>query len=229
MKRFLVVTVLAALVAGCPKTDTGVTTATPIPTPAAVEKGKGRVESSTVPGETMMKAANGWHGVYKNLIGVIHAPEDQVEWTQFSEFGWKDTLPYKEYGAQPAGWWVYVAPYWFIWDTRDGQKELGGSGSLVSSDGQTPAAGGRNGFIDPSTIPGRVAFRAALGKTDAQYTNMLAVIQDPDDEKEFTKFSEFGWQPTKSYKTYGQAPAGYWVYVAPYWVIWNLKDRKPGP
>lgn len=230
MKRLLVLPVLAVF-AACPKQDAAVTAPTPIPaaTPDPAAPGKGRVEAATVPEETMMKAANGWHGVYKNLLVVLHAPEDEVQFTQFSEFGWKDAFPYKEYGAQPAGWWVYVAPYWFVWDTRDGQKELSGPGGLIPSDGQTPPAGGRNGFIDPTSLPGRVVFRAALGKQDALYSNMLAAIQDPDDAKEFSKFSEYGWQPTKNYKTYGQVPAGYWVYVEPYWVIWNLKDRKPGP
>jgi hypothetical protein len=230
VKRLLVVPVLAMLAAGCPKQDGGGTTATPVPSPGAVEAGKGRVDPETVPSETMLKAANGWHGVYKNLLAVIHAPEDKASFSQFSEFGWKDAFPYKEYGAQPAGWWVYVAPYWFVWDTRDGQKEnTGSAGALIPADGKIPPAGERNGFVDPTSLPGHIVFRAALGKTDARYSNMLAAIQDPDDVKEFSKFSEYGYQPVKNYKTYGQAPAGFWVYVEPYWIVWNLKDGRTGP
>lgn len=229
MKRLLVLPALAILVGGCPKQEAAVTAPTPVPAPTAVEAGKGRVKAETVPSETMLKAANGWHGTYKNLLAVIHAPEDQASYSQFSEFGWKDAFAYKQYGAQPAGWWVYVAPYWFVWDTRDGQREEAGPGGLIPSDGKTPPIGERDGFVDPTTLPGHIVFRAALGKTDARYSNMLAAIQDPHDAKEFTSFSEYGWQPTRNYKTYGQAPAGFWVYVEPYWIVWNLKDGRTGP
>jgi hypothetical protein len=178
----------------------------------------------------MLKAANGWHGTYKNLQIVIFDPEDEAQFTQFSEFGWKDAYAYKDYGGMPAGWWVYVAPYWFVWDTRDGQREeTGAAGGLIPSDGKIANAGERNGFVDPKTVPGHIIFRAALGKTDMKYTNILAVIQDPEDVKDYSPWSEYGWQPTKTYKTYGQAPAGFWVYVEPYWVIFNLRDGKTGP
>lgn len=230
MKRLtLSALVLAALAAsGCPKQE-AVTTATPIPS-ATPEPKRGVVDVSVVPKETMLKAANGWHGTYKNLLTVLYDPEDEKQFTQFSEFGWKDPFPYKEYGAMPAGWWVYVAPFWFVWDTRDGQREATSSaGAIVSSDGKIAPAGERNGFVDPATVPGRYIFRAALGKTDARYSNLLAVIQDPDDVKEYSKWSEYGWQPARDYKTYGKAPAGFWVYVEPYWVIWNLRDGKTGP
>lgn len=238
--RLLVAAVALSLpLAGCPKqTDPagpdGAPTASPTPGgpgPEAAGKGRGRVDAESVPFETRMKAANGWNGTYKNLLAVLHAPEDERSYSKFSEYGWKDAQPYKEYGLQPAGWWVYVEPYWFIFDTRNGDRKVGGGpGAAVSSDGAIPPAapGVRPGLVDPGSLPDVVMLRAASGR-DAKYTNALAAIHDPEDAKSHSKHSEYGWRDTTSYKTYGQVPAGFWVYVEPYWVVWNLKDGKTGP
>ena len=238
---------LALAASGCPKKTEPAGPAYPSPTatppspqpgpeepgpgPGPQSAGRGRVDPETVPWETRLKAANGWNGTYRNLLAVVHAPEDRASYSPFSEYGWKDAQPYKEYGLQPAGWWVYVEPYWFVFDTRNGDRKVGGGpGAAVSSDGTIPPAapGVRAGLVDPGTLPPGILVRAASGR-DAKYTNALAAVHDPEDAKSVTKHSEYGWRDTTSYKTYGQVPAGWWVYVEPYWVVWNLKDGKPGP
>ena len=207
--------------------------ATPVSSapPAAVrEAARGKVVLSSVPDEKKLRAANGWNGSYRNLLLVLHVPEDEASYSAFSEYGYREATQYRTFGAVPAGWWVYVAPYWFVWDVRDGQRGEAGPGVAIPTDGKLPAATPetRHGLVDPATLPAPVMLRAAVGKT-AKYTNVLASIYDPADAKSYTAFSEQGWKDGGPHKGYGQLPAGYWVYVEPYWLIWNLKDGRTGP
>ena len=228
----LLIPAAAVLLGGCPKPAEPAGDVSPAAAAADAppRKGEGVVAADSVPMELKIKAANGWDGTYRSLLAVIHAPEDAASYTAFTEFGAKEAALYKDYGPQPAGWWVYVEPYWFIWDTRNGERSDVGPGQVIPSDGKLPAAGAgvRDGLVDPTTLPPAVKLRAALGR-DAKYTNALAAIHDPADAKEFTPFSEYGWREVTNYKTYGQVPEGFWVYVEPYWVIWNLKDGQTGP
>ena len=91
----------------------------------------------------------------------------------------------------------------------------------------TPAV--KPGRVDPAAVPMDVKLRASHGKdTKDVYVNAVAAIYDPDDVKEFTAFDEYGYRNAIDYKTYGNIPAGYWVYASPYWVVWQLKNGKPG-
>lgn len=85
------------------------------------------------------------------------------------------------------------------------------------------------GRVDPPTVPTAVKMRAASGKT-GKYSNAIAAIYAPEDEKDNSPFSEYGWRDaTESYKNVGPMPGGWWVYASPYWVIWDLKDGQRGP
>jgi hypothetical protein len=90
------------------------------------------------------------------------------------------------------------------------------------------------GRVDPTTVPATVMVRAAAGK-DSKYTNPLASFYEPDDFKSYSDYSEYGWREavtdmnSADFKKYGPTPAGWWVYVKPYWVVWNLKGGKTGP
>lgn len=124
---------LAVGLAGCgPKTgstsSTGseATNKTKIETTATHEGAMtpGKVDPAKVPTETKMRASRGAKEgvVYQNALAAIYAPEDQKDFSAYDEYGWKKAGPYKTYGDMPAGWWVYSAPYWIVWDLKNGQR-----------------------------------------------------------------------------------------------------------
>ena len=95
---------------------------------------------------------------------------------------------------------------------------------------KAPATAGEQepGRVDPATVPQVIKLRAATGKT-SKYTNVRAAILQPEDAKEFTSFSEYGWREAmEDYEGMGPMPSGYWVYAEPYWIIWDLRDGKRG-
>jgi hypothetical protein len=54
-------------------------------------------------------------GKYRNLLGQFKAPEDRAECGEFKEIG---AGPPKSLAGRkdlPAGAWVYVYPYWYVW------------------------------------------------------------------------------------------------------------------
>lgn len=63
---------------------------------------------------------------------------------------------------------------------------------------------------------------------DGNYSNLLRKIKVPLDEKRNGKVCDFGFYPATSYFEHQDLPHGYWVYVAPYWYIWE-KSKKPAP
>ena len=85
----------------------------------------GRVDPGTVPMDVKMKASRGAAEgvVYTNALAAIYAPADVKEFPAYEEFGWRKAGNYKTWGAFPAGWWVYVEPYWVVWDLKNGQRE----------------------------------------------------------------------------------------------------------
>lgn len=105
--------------------------------------------------------------------------------------------------------------------------------SVSPQSAKAPATSGdaaeqKPGRVDPSTVPQVVKLRAATGKT-AKYSNIRAAILQPEDAKEFTSFSEYGWREAmEEYEGMGPMPAGYWVYAEPYWIVWDLRDGKRG-
>lgn len=90
---------------------------------ANAEKETGRVDPRTVPQLVKLRAAAGKESKYTNVKAAIYQPEDAKEYTPYSEYGWRDSLEdYEGMGPMPAGWWVYVEPYWIVWDLRDGHR-----------------------------------------------------------------------------------------------------------
>jgi hypothetical protein len=92
------------------------------------------------------------------------------------------------------------------------------------------------GRVELSAVPQALLITAQLGKkTNSRYDNALAAAYAPADKSSYTEFSEYGWRAavtdpkSELFLKYGPMPAGYWVYAAPYWVVWNLKNGKTGP
>ena len=71
---------------------------------------------------------------------------------------------------------------------------------------------------------------AALKKATAggKYQMLLRQIKVPADRDSYGDFSDYGSYGATDYALYRDLPAGYWVYVAPYWYIWrDVKAQRP--
>ena len=77
------------------------------------------VETSPAPVQPLTReqaeAKASVNGRYKNLLRIIEAPEDSAAYGSFSDFGRWEGTSYRGLDNLPQGYWVYVAPYWFIW------------------------------------------------------------------------------------------------------------------
>jgi hypothetical protein len=59
------------------------------------------------------------HGKYANLLQKICVPGDEQTYGAFNDWGYWDGTEWAGYSNLPAGYWVYVAPNWYIWgETR---------------------------------------------------------------------------------------------------------------
>jgi Ca-activated chloride channel family protein len=55
------------------------------------------------------------NGKYKNLLRIIDAPDDSSAYGGFSDYGRWEGTSYRGQNNLPQGYWVYVAPHWYIW------------------------------------------------------------------------------------------------------------------
>jgi hypothetical protein len=55
-------------------------------------------------------------GVYGDLIKTVYVPGDLETYGEFNNYGWWGPGPWAG-EMQPAGYWVYVYPHWFVWAT----------------------------------------------------------------------------------------------------------------
>jgi Ca-activated chloride channel family protein len=54
-------------------------------------------------------------GKYRTLLRRIEVADDQPTYGEFKDFGRWDGVTYKTHNNLPHGYWVYVAPHWYIW------------------------------------------------------------------------------------------------------------------
>lgn len=54
-------------------------------------------------------------GKYKSLLRRLNVPEDSERYGQFNDYGFSETKSYGGSDNLPAGYWVYIAPHWYIW------------------------------------------------------------------------------------------------------------------
>jgi len=55
------------------------------------------------------------NGKYKSLLRRLNVPEDAQKYGQFRDYGFDKSKSYGGSDNLPEGYWVYVAPYWYIW------------------------------------------------------------------------------------------------------------------
>jgi hypothetical protein len=54
-------------------------------------------------------------GKYATLLRKISVPEDKVKYGSVYDYGYWSNSTYADYEKLPTGYWVYVAPHWYIW------------------------------------------------------------------------------------------------------------------
>ncbi len=54
-------------------------------------------------------------GKYRTLLRRIEVADDQPTYGEFRDFGRWEGAAYKTHEKLPSGYWVYVAPHWYIW------------------------------------------------------------------------------------------------------------------
>jgi Ca-activated chloride channel family protein len=70
---------------------------------------------ATVLGREEAEAKATVNGKYRNLLRIVEAPADAESYGPFHDYGrWEETS-YAGQSNLPQGYWVYVAPNWFIW------------------------------------------------------------------------------------------------------------------
>ena len=62
-------------------------------------------------------------GKYSKLLKKIEVAEDKASYGDFNDYGYDTTTEWAGYKDLPPGYWVYVAPNWYIWgETKDKEK-----------------------------------------------------------------------------------------------------------
>ena len=81
--------------------------------PASVPASK--PESPAALTHEQAEAKAGMNGKYQNLLRIVPAEGDAATYGTFHEFGRWDGTSYLDQNNLPQGYWVYVAPDWYIW------------------------------------------------------------------------------------------------------------------
>ena len=55
---------------------------------------------------------------YRLLLTRIEVPSDQVVYSSFYDSGYLERPQYAGFVDLPSGYWVYVAPHWYIWGSK---------------------------------------------------------------------------------------------------------------
>src|SRR5207302_10182472 len=114
----------------------------------------------------------------------------------------------------PAGYWVYIAPNWYIWGaqgpSRKGDRKLPAGVDSRRARSDAPAAAGLK--------------KAAVG---GKYRRLMKKIEVESDRAAYTDFADYGYCNCPTYAGHDDLPAGYWVYVYPHWYIWGETTEGP--
>jgi hypothetical protein len=162
----------------------------PVPAPAP----------APVPANLQKASVN---GKYMNLLRVINVPQDKAQYGDFSDYGHYTGTSWAGFDNLPVGYWVYVAPDWYIWE-----KETPKGPAAPPAPGPNPNA--------PDEVKASV---------NGKYSKLLRVINVPADEADYGKFSDYGLYSGTEWAGYDHLPPGHWVYVYPNWYIWEEKNK----
>ena len=136
---------------------------------------------------------------YSGLLKTLYIPNDKYSYRDLYEGGYKTNSSYKGNYNIPSGYWVYLSPYWYIWEN----KSEGGNG-------------GNNDQLDEDSA-----------RIDRKYNRLLKKLYVPDDRNTYRDLYEWGYKTNSSYRGNYNLPRGYWVYLFPYWYIWESEADSP--
>lgn len=80
--------------------------------------------------EALLKKAHG-NGKYSMLLGQVYAPDDEATWNAFNDRGFHPEGAVGKDIDVPAGYRVYVAPYWYIWRDQRHEKRPWGPEQII--------------------------------------------------------------------------------------------------
>jgi sRNA-binding regulator protein Hfq len=118
-------------------------------------------------------------GRYTGLLRVVPAPGDEATHGKFREAGYSHTPSWAGQDNLPAGYWVYVAPNWYIWQKQSVSKpaadDMAGKQVTVYLDNGTPV----NGQLIENTSEHVVLLVAAQAKKKLIYKAKITSIEWP--------------------------------------------------
>jgi hypothetical protein len=127
----------------------------------------------------------------------LYIPSDRGRYGHCREWGRWQGRSYKGHHNLPRGYWVWRAPYWYIY-ARRGVVRAG-----------------------PGPGPGRFA-RGCAGSRWA-YRGLMRRLYIPRDRRQYGLCREWGIWTGNSYRGHHNLPRGYWVWRAPYWYIYRRR------
>lgn len=81
---------------------------------------------SLSPEEALKKAQVG--GKYSGLLAVLNVPGDRETYTDFNDWGLWSGTEWAGFTNLPPGYWVYVAPHWYIWKEQSAAAQPASNG-----------------------------------------------------------------------------------------------------
>jgi hypothetical protein len=81
------------------------------------EKGTGEKGKPDPKEEALLKKAS-VDGKYAKLLKKLEVADDKDGYGEFNDWGLWTGTAYRGYGDLPPGYWVYVAPHWYIWGEK---------------------------------------------------------------------------------------------------------------
>lgn len=107
---------------------------------------------------------------------------------------------------------------------------IGAVGWSIAQEQQlAPAPNSSGGSDRPVAVPGGPAIPPAASSTPrSQYRTLLKQIEVPEDRKTYGDFCDFGYWTGNTYAGHNDLPAGYWVYLAPNWYIYQKDSTHRG-
>jgi hypothetical protein len=133
---------------------------------------------------------------YRGLMRRLYIPQDRRQYGRCREWGLWQGRSYKGHHRLPRGYWVWRAPYWYIY--------------------------ARRGVVRAGPGPDRRFARGCRG-SNYGYAGLMRRLHIPADRRQYGYCREWGIWAGHSYKGYANLPRGYWVWRAPYWYIYRRR------
>lgn len=141
--------------------------------------------SGVVQGEEP-KAANdrlqaSLNGKFKTLLKEINVPQDEENYGKFHDWGYWSGKSWAKHNNLPAGYWVYVAPSWYIW--KADPKTGSGSGGLpiVQKTADRPAIVVRSVAEAAKLPPGVESLRVVMWRRHDRWSPHCVTLRMCDD------------------------------------------------